>query len=332
MIVLIDGWLININENIDMMRTRSNYLVKLRIITIVSFFMILINKSVHCQTQRIQKGSILEIRVYGHAELSRTVMVQPDGSIDYPLISGIPIDGYSLDQMREILTVQVSKFIGERAVVTVRFSQTMNIGVTVLGQVAVPGEYIVAKKATVQGAISQAGGSTSRAQLGNIKLIRHLGDSTQTIIIDLYKFYVEGDSSILSSLEDGDLIVVPGLPGAYDIKVIGAVESPGTHKIFTGANILDAIYMAGGPKEQADLKKTQLVSPLRGNTREIEIDIESLLQSNHMAQIPELRPGDVILVPEKKSFWRQLFGIFRDVTSFISPIILILYYTGVLRR
>jgi len=285
-----------------------------------------------CQTQRIQKGSIIEIRVYGHEELSRTVMVEPDGTVDFPLISNIPIEGFSLDDLREILRAQVSKYIGERPIISVRFSQTMNVGVTVLGQVVIPGEYLVAKRATVQGAITRAGGTTPRAQLDKVKLIRNRLDSTQTLMVDLNQFYIEGDPNLLPSLEDGDIIVVPGLPGTYDVKVIGEVKTPGSYQTFIGANILDALYMAGGPTEKAALDKARLVSPLHNEAREIQVDIENFLRSDKVTHLPELRPGDIIYVPQKKSFWKSFFSVLRDASAILTPIALILYYTGFFRR
>jgi len=312
------------------MKLNSHLFPKISFITV--FFFSLIYQNIYCQTERISKGNILEIRVYGHEELSRTVMVQPDGTVDFPLVSNIPIDGLSLTEFREVLTTQVAKYIGERPIITVRFSQTLNVSVTVLGQVVVPGEYMVAKNATVQGAITRAGGFTPSAQLDRIKLIRQKEGKKENFTVNLQQFYIEGDPDILPSLEEGDVIVVPGFPGSHGVKVIGAVKSPGNYTIFVGANLLDVLYMAGGPSEDADLNKTRLISPLSKESREIEINIKELLQLKKFTTIPEVKPGDVIYVPTKKSAWRGAVSFLRDVATIAWPIAMILYYSGVTRR
>lgn len=301
-------------------------------IGLFSICMIFSTGEIFGQSQRIEKGDILEIHVYGYDEFSRTVMVEPDGTIDFPLVSNIPVQGLNLDELREILRSQAAKLLGERPIITVRFSLTLNVGVTVLGQVTIPGEYLVAKRATVQGAITRAGGATPRALLENVKLIRKKDGETETISIDMNAFFIEGDPNLLPSLEDGDVIVVPGLPGSYDVKVLGEVKIPGTYQIFTGANLFDALYLAGGPTEDAALNRTRIVTPFRDSSREVQIDIDELLQSEQTKNIPEVRPGDIVYIPTRRKFFRNFLTVLRDVATIAWPIVMILYYSGTFDR
>ena len=308
-------------------RTMHRYTNQTRMFTIILFsFFILLPLSLTAQATRISKGDIIEIRVYGHDELSRTVMVQEDGTVDFPLVPNIPIDGLSLDEFRQVLAAQVTKYTGERPILSVGFSQTLNISITVLGQVFVPGEYMVAKKATVQGAITRAGGLTPRAELETIRLYREGNISGTPVIVNLRKFFTDGEPSILPPLEEGDVIVVPGFPGTNDVKVLGEVRTPGDYQVFTGANLIDALYLAGGPTEDAALKKIRLVSPLAKTNREIKIDINALLKTDRFALMPEVQAGDIIYVPKKVSF----MNIIRDVITIMWPVTFILYATGVL--
>jgi len=314
--------------------TRRNLCCSSAILSIglFSLCVILSTGELFGQSQRIEKGDILEIHVYGYEEFSRTVMVEPDGTIDFPLVSNIPVQGLSLDELREILRSQAAKLLGERPIITVRFSLTMNVGVTVLGQVAVPGEYLVAKRATVQGAITRAGGATPRALLEDVKLIRKKNGETETISIDMNAFFIQGDPSLLPSLEDGDVIVVPGLPGSYDVKVLGEVQDPGTYQIFNGANLFDALYLAGGPTKDAALNRTRLVSPFQQGSRDVNINIDKFLQSEQGKNIPEVKPGDIIYVPTRRKFFRNFLSVLRDVATIAWPIVMILYYSGAFDR
>jgi protein involved in polysaccharide export with SLBB domain len=296
-------------------------------IIVLSLLCLLFVQAGYGQTKRIAKGDIIEIRVYGHDELNKTAVVRSDGTLDVPLISNIPVDQLTLDELRQVLTAQIARYTGETPIVSVRFSQTINVGVTVLGQVNIPGEYIVPKNGTVQGAIMFAGGFTPRAQLNQIKVIRGEGDQKTTHLVDFNQFYLSGDPDILLSLEEGDVIVVPGVPGSYDVKIIGSVLSPGSYTIYTGANLLDVLYLAGGPSPTANIKQIRLISPMDEDSRVTRVNLPRLYESGNIHAIPQVQPGDLIHVPEKNTAWQRIMQIVRDVSAVIMPIVMILYWT-----
>ena len=284
------------------------------------------------QSSVIRKGDILEITVYKHPDLSKSVMVQPDGTVDFPLISKIPVDGLSLDEFIEIIKSQATKYLGETPIVSVRFTQTIQVYVTVLGQVMIPGEYIAAKSSTVQGAITRAGGFTPRAQVDQVKLIREKDGKRETISVDMHRFFLEGDPSLLPVLEDGDIVVVPGLPGSNDVKVIGEVKSPGSYPVFLGANLLDVILMAGGPTKDASMKKIHLISLSQRDAKGVQVDLDKIIRSQKTGQIPEVRPGDIVDIPAKKSIFTATVSFLKDVSAIALPIAMIIYYFSFNRR
>lgn len=285
--------------------------------------------TIQAQAERIKKGDLLEISVYGHPELSKTVMVQQSGNVDYPLVANIPIDGMRLEEFQSVVSTQVARYLGERPIVTVWFSQTLNIVVTVLGQVNQPGQYPISKQATLQGAITRAGGFTPRAELDNVQILRKnsLGEARRDTV-DLTKFFLGGDLAQLPELENGDVILVPGMPGSYDVKVLGAVRLPGGYPVQFKTSLLDVLFMAGGPIEKADLRRVRVSSATRSRTLQYSLEPGDLFEGKRKGkEIPDVLPGDVVYVPLKgKSF----FGIVRDLVTFASPLVMILYYTGVI--
>jgi protein involved in polysaccharide export with SLBB domain len=293
---------------------------------------ILAFQSLPSQNIRISKGDILEIRVYSHDELSKNVQVEADGTVEYPLITNIPIDGLSLDEFRQMLSLQITKSLNENPIVTVRFSQSIMVSVTVLGQVMAPGEYQVLKISTVQGAIARAGGATPRAQLDSIRVLRKVNGVKTVIPVNLFRFYVQGDPDLLPNLEDGDMVIVPGMPGTNDVKVVGEVRSPGSYPVYQGANVLDVLLMAGGPSKDAALNRVRLISPRLRESRGIRVNLEILLKGEHAEPAPGVRPGDIIFVPNRQTIWRSGLSLLRDVVAIASPIALILYYSGAVRR
>lgn len=280
------------------------------------------------QEHKIKPGDVIDILVYGHPEMSRVITVNPDGTLNFPLLQNIPVDGLALNELQDIIIIQLSKYIDQKPFVTVSLVETYTINVVVLGQVVRPGSYQIPVNSTVQGAIGQAGGFLPGANLSAIKIIQKTkkGDNKNNDdrIVDLKQFLITGNPDLLPPLENGDMIVVPSYPISVAVKVIGEVNRPGSYDVgFGNDNLLDIIFMAGGPTDQADLNKILIISPLAQQKQEIQIDLKEKMVSKIYQQIPDIKPGDVIFIPKKKNInvWKIFVILVRDITPIIS-----LYY------
>lgn len=280
------------------------------------------------QNKKIQVGDILQVRVFGHEEFSNNLVVQQNGTIDHPFLPNIPVVGLDPNEIRDVLTAQGLKYLGERPIVTVRFSEILSVSITVLGQVSVPGQYLVPKSATVQGAITQAGGYNPGAQIDDIRLLRETDSGSEAgLRVDLLKFMQTADKDLLPELLDGDVIIVPGRPGVLDVKVMGEVKKPDHFPYYAGENLLDFIYLAGGPTDKARMNKVMLVSPQASNGGQQIINLRSLIDRYDPQQVPVIYPGDVIIVPKQKTpVAKTVFNIVKDVATITSPILMALYY------
>ena len=279
------------------------------------------------QEHRIKPGDVVDILVYGHPEISRAIAVNPNGTVNYPLLQNIPVDGLTLNELREIIVVQLSKIIVQTPFVTLTLVETYTINVVVLGHVLRPGSYQIPVNATVQGAIGQAGGFLAGANLSGIKIIQKKQDSAarheEARIVDLREFLINGDPDLLPALGNGDIVVVPGFSGSIAVKVLGEVNRPGSFDIvFGNNNLLDVLFLAGGPTKEADLTRVVISSPRAGQNQELHVDLKERMIATIYEQVPDVQPGDVIFIPKKRtSAWRVMLGLVRDVTPFIS-----LYY------
>ncbi|MBN2103137.1 SLBB domain-containing protein [bacterium] len=287
-------------------------------------------QSTRAQSRKISKGDILEIIVYNRAELSKTVIVQENGNVDYPFVSNIPIDALTLDEFRDLLVTQVAKYTGEAPIITVRSSGRLSIQLVVLGQVRQPGEILVPKNATLQGALTMAGGPTSQAELNRVKIIRGKEHPKDTLYVDLYDFSLKGDPGLLPPLQEGDVIFVPGLPGISDVKVIGEVKSPGNLTVPPGTSLLDVLYLAGGPTTHADLNDIRLYDAKKKKDQRVYLN--KLIKESRFDEIPTVSPGNVIVIETKHLLWKDVIEGLRLVTSVAVPIVMILYYSGVIDR
>ncbi len=297
------------------------------------------------QDRKIKAGDILEIVVYGEKELTKSVLVEPNGTVDYPFIDGLPVDGMNLEKFETILTGQLARHVTKSPVVSIRFTESYPIRVTILGQVAKPGVYLVPTSATMQGAIGAAGGPISGAQLAQVKLIRSrvrddndrfestngraangdttIGQTLEGLTVNMESFYLHGDPSYLPQIKEGDTIVVPGFPTANAVKVLGSVRQPGSYEVPFRTGILDVIFMAGGPTEEANMNNIKLVSVRVNEVKKVKINIKKLSNSKNLEDLPYIEPGDVVYIPKAALTWKKFLSFMRDITVFATLYVVI---------
>lgn len=156
----------------------------------------------------IYPADILEISIYGEAELTRELVVRPDGKVSFPLIGDIKVAGQSTSQVKATVDDKVSAFVPE-ASATVIVKQLGSLKYFVVGEVGNPGMFGPSNRVTVLQALSLAGGLKTFADESSIKIIRGHGKDTKKIPFD-YGEVKKGkhlEQNIL--LERGDVVVVP---------------------------------------------------------------------------------------------------------------------------
>lgn len=83
------------------------------------------------------------------------------------------------------------------------------------------------------------------------------------------------------------------------LRVTGAVNISSSLNFRQGMTVLDAILAAGGVNTFAAPNKTKLYRKIAGKTRVISIYLEDILYKGQLETNIELRPGDIITVPER---------------------------------
>lgn len=279
------------------------------------FPLLLLASLAFAQERKIKPGDAIEIVVYGHQELTRVVTVSPNGAIDFPFMQSVPVDGMTLDKLREIVVAQLSRYLNTYPVVTLSFSKSNTMVVSVLGMVKNPGLISMPLNSTLQGALAAAGGLLPGARHNEVTVSRDIDGRSVANAYDLEKFILEADMKQNPVVNDGDVIMVTGNPTLSNIKVIGAVRSPGIFEPAAGATVLDMLMRAGGPMDDANIKKVRLISPSRSKSMEYSIDLSKAFSSSSYYKLPIVKPGDVIYVPKKHNYWKSALAVARDVST-----------------
>ena len=156
----------------------------------------------------IGQGDQLEVFVWRNEQLSRQVLVMPDGKISLPRIQQVQAAGLSIAEVRDRITGKLRTYVVNPRV-TVIVTQLNSYRVSVLGNVVRPGVYPITGKTTVIEAISMAGGLTEWAKKRGITVIRNQNSREERIKVNYNKVVSGKDLSQNIVLERGDTIIVP---------------------------------------------------------------------------------------------------------------------------
>ena len=156
---------------------------------------------------------VLEVNVWRNQDLSRVVVVRPDGMISMPLIGDIRASGLTATQLAESISKRLKEF-KENPSVSVSVKEVNSYFIYVLGEVARPGKVPLKSYATVLQGISIAGGFTPYASKNKIQVVRPNaqvdGEPREMRIPVRYDDLLSGTGEPGNFiLKSGDTIVVP---------------------------------------------------------------------------------------------------------------------------
>jgi polysaccharide export outer membrane protein len=156
----------------------------------------------------IGAGDVIEISVWKDPELSRNLVVPPDGIISFPLIGSINVTQLIVPELRKIVTQKLSEFIPD-ATVTVMLIEINSLKAFVIGKVNKPGEFPIDLETNVLQILAKAEGLNPFASKGNIKILRQQDNKIIKIPFDYGE--VEKGKNLEQNiiLKAGDVVVVP---------------------------------------------------------------------------------------------------------------------------
>lgn len=156
----------------------------------------------------LSPGDQLEIAVWKEPDLTKTVVVRPDGKFAVPLAGEIVAQGRTPAQVQADISSRLVKYIPE-PVVTASVTVMEGNRVYVIGQVTKPGAYVMNPRLTVLQALAVAGGMTAFAGANDIIVMRGAG-ARQRVLPFRYGEVVRGRNLEQNvTLEAGDVVVVP---------------------------------------------------------------------------------------------------------------------------
>ena len=156
----------------------------------------------------IGPGDVLEISVWNEPELSKKLVVPPDGVISFPLINPIKVTNLPITALRKEVTKKLAEYIPD-ATVTVMLLEINSLRASVIGKVKNPGEFAITLETNVLQILAKAGGLTPFASEGNIKILRQKDNKIINIPFDYGEVQKGKNLEQNIVLEAGDVVLVP---------------------------------------------------------------------------------------------------------------------------
>lgn len=156
---------------------------------------------------------VLVVTVWRNQDLSKEVIVRPDGKISLPLIGDVVAAGFTAQALSKHIADALAEFMSTPTV-SVQVKEINSYHVFVVGEVTKPGKYVLKSFASVVQGISYAGGFTTFASRNNVHVLRMVkngqGETKQVMIPVPYQDIVLGRNLEANFiLKAGDVIVVP---------------------------------------------------------------------------------------------------------------------------
>lgn len=244
-------------------------------------------------------SDVLNITVFGEAELSRNYSVDGDGTITFPFLSRVPVAGKTVAEIERLLSSMLREGFINKAQVSVTIANFRSRSIFVIGEVRSPARYTIEGQTTLLEVIAQAGSFTPTA--GPFIILSRYKDGIAGVVAgtpvapgdprgaEVMRVSVddlrEGRLQANVILQDGDTVYVPTADRFY---VTGFVRTPGQFVLTPGMTVRQALALAGGISERGSDRGMKIIRKV--NNKEIEVEV---------GMSDPVRPNDTIRIRQR---------------------------------
>jgi polysaccharide biosynthesis/export protein len=271
---------------------KKSSLLALAVALVCQMAMLTFVQSASAQTDyRIGAQDVLNITVFGEAELSGKYTVEQDGTFTFPLIGRVKAGGTTLRELEQEVKKHLADGYLKNPQVSIAVETYRSQRILVMGEVRSPGEYLLTGDMTLLAALARAGG-TSPAASREAVIVRSRrvpangegGAEAEILRIDLADLQA-GNTALNITLQDGDTLNVPK---AQSVFVSGQVKAPGAYAVEPGTTVLQVLSLAGGLTDRGADSRVRIQRMVKGKLKETKAKLTDTVQ-----------PGDTIIVPQK---------------------------------
>jgi polysaccharide biosynthesis/export protein len=164
-------------------------------------------------------GDRLRVEFFSVPEFSGEYPILPNGTINFPQVGAISVQGRTLKQASEVISARFRPFL-TRPIVTLSLIAARPINIALSGEVNRPGTYTISALSAGGDAgvpnltktLQLAEGVTQAADLERVQIRRRIPNTPnlmQTVTVNLWQLLRQGDIRQDLRLQDGDSIFIP---------------------------------------------------------------------------------------------------------------------------
>ncbi len=204
--------------------------------------------------------------------------------------------------------------------------QSAERSIYILGQVNSPGRYAFDTSMQFLDILSAADGPSDGADIHNIRVMHRNEAGARISKLNLAMYFETGDESLLPKVVPGDTIYIPEKDRNWldeeketTIRVLGSVAKPGRYRFNDNMTLLDLLAQAGGPNGDAYVEKIVVVNASCCEEQSTSFDLVEFVKNPNFAELPVLREGDTVYVPNmSRSNWSIFMDSVKDTLSIIT--------------
>ena len=235
---------------------------------------------------RLGIGDSVRVTVFQYPDLTTEARVSQRGTITFPLIGEVKIDGLTPASAGGEIARQLKrgKFLVNPQVHVV-MTELRSRQVSVLGQVNKPGRYALDETSAKLTDILALAGGVSPLGADTVSVVLNRNGQAQKVEIDVAAMVRSGDLSKNIDIQHGDTIYVQRAPTFY---IHGEVRRAGSYRYEENMTVMQAISVGGGLTERATERGINI------NRR----GPNGKLQRVEVSPTDRIQPEDVIHVKE----------------------------------
>jgi polysaccharide biosynthesis/export protein len=282
------------------------------------------NPEPNAQDYRVGPGDILSIRLFGFDDFKQTARISNSGKIHVPYLGVLKVSGLTMTQIsgeisRKLTEAELLKSPWVQVVIEEYRSQP----VYVLGEVMLPGQFVMTEQMFLSDLLSLSGGLNEVASPVGYLYRRkadssgsgEIQDTDEAIPVDLKDLFEGNNPELNIRLQGGDVFYVPERREQV-FFVVGEVMRTGSFKIpfEQKVSFTQAISWAGGPLKTAKMSKGILMRfDEQGRSEEVAVDFEAILKGKKSDFL--VQPNDVIFIPgsSAKTIGYSLIGVIPGI-------------------
>ncbi len=240
---------------------------------------------------KVGKRDLLAIMVPGNPEFSLEAAVSERGTVNYPILGEIPVEGLTVSQISEKIRASlIERKLLLQPTVSVDVKEYRSQSVTILGEIKDPGKLPLKGSEKLLDVIAEAGGLAPTA--GEIHISRATSEGSQNIVVKTSELLIDTARNNPPVIA-GDVIYVRPKETAQ-IFVSGEVVNEKSMPYIDGMTVYQAIIMSGGITRFGGKNKVKIKRTANGKEEIIPVNLSDIEKGKE--KDIALLPNDQVIV------------------------------------